>query len=219
MERKDAIEILRGLKPTNTVSITDAYNTGKALTMAIASLETDEAYQLEYEVSTQPSIEDFIEYAERTFGVKVSVKKSDNPDTVEKLFGECKTENLCDSCTNIGCMFQSGIKRGSCAFYMPPHLEPDNCGNYVVQDSTTKNDLGVDCISRDSAIKALDYDIKYFEFKSGVSKHMDDIAKLLNTIYETQVNNIKALPSVTPQEPRWIPVSERLPQKSEETDG
>ena len=59
-----------------------------------------------------------------------------------------------------------------------------------------------DCISRDSAIKALGYDIKYFEFKSGASKHMDDIAKLLNTIYETQVNNIKALPSVTPQEPK-----------------
>ena len=64
-----------------------------------------------------------------------------------------------------------------------------------------------DCISRDSAIKALGYDIKYFEFKSGVSKHMDDIANLLNTIYEIQVNNIKALPSVTPQEPKtghWI---------------
>lgn len=49
MNRQEAIEILRGLKPTNTVSITDAYNTGKALTMAISSLETDEAYQLEYE--------------------------------------------------------------------------------------------------------------------------------------------------------------------------
>jgi len=75
------------------------------------------------------------------------------------------------------------------------------------QEPTTKHDLEVDCISRDSAIKALDYDIKYFEFKSGVSKYMDDIAKLLNTIYETQVNNIKALPSVTPQESKtghWI---------------
>lgn len=82
------------------------------------------------------------------------------------------------------------------------------------QEPTTKNDLGVDCINRDSAIKALGYDIN-FDFKPGVSKHMDDIAKLLNTIYETQVNNIKALPSVTPQEPRWIPVSERLPTKEE----
>ena len=64
-----------------------------------------------------------------------------------------------------------------------------------------------DCISRDSAIKAMDYDIKSFEFKSGVSRYMDDIAKLLNTIYEIQVNNIKALPSVIPQEIKtghWI---------------
>lgn len=78
------------------------------------------------------------------------------------------------------------------------------------EEPTTKNDLGVDCISRDSAIKALDYDIKSFEFKPGVSKYMDDIAKLLNTIYETQVNNIKALPSVTPQEPILNKIRDQL---------
>lgn len=51
-----------------------------------------------------------------------------------------KTFNsLCDSCTNNGCVFQSGIVRTKCDFYMPPQLEPDNCGNYVVQDPTTKN--------------------------------------------------------------------------------
>jgi len=47
-------------------------------------------------------------------------------------------DNLCDSCANIGCEFQSGIVRTKCAFYMPPHIEPDNCGNYVVQNSTTQ---------------------------------------------------------------------------------
>ena len=36
--------------------------------------------------------------------------------------------NLCDSCTNIGCEFQSGIVRSKCAFYMPLHIEPNNCG-------------------------------------------------------------------------------------------
>ena len=41
-------------------------------------------------------------------------------------------DNLCNSCTNIGCEFQSGVIRTKCAFYMPPHIEPDNCGNYVV---------------------------------------------------------------------------------------
>lgn len=45
--------------------------------------------------------------------------------------------NLCDSCSNIGCEFQSGIVRTKCAFYMPPHIEPDNCGNYVVQQEPT----------------------------------------------------------------------------------
>jgi hypothetical protein len=53
-----------------------------------------------------------------------------------------------------------------------------------------------DAISRDDALKALDYDIKSFEFKSGVGRHMNEIANLLNTIYEIQSDNIKALPSV-----------------------
>jgi hypothetical protein len=46
--------------------------------------------------------------------------------------------NLCDSCANIGCMFQSGIVRTECAFYMPPHIEPDNCGNYVIMQPIVK---------------------------------------------------------------------------------
>ena len=47
--------------------------------------------------------------------------------------------NLCSSCTNIGCEFQSGIVRTKCAFYMPPHIETDNCGNYVImQPSVTQ---------------------------------------------------------------------------------
>ena len=40
--------------------------------------------------------------------------------------------NLCSFCTNYGCEFQSGIVRTICAFYMPPHIESDNCGNYTV---------------------------------------------------------------------------------------
>lgn len=101
---------------------------------------------------------------------------------------------------DIPCYYKPSIKAVMDTIALSSSEKPNN--------STTKNDLGVECISRDSAIKALDYDIDSFEFKSGISKHMDDIAKLLNTIYEIQVNNIKALPSVTPQEPRkghWNP--------------
>jgi len=48
------------------------------------------------------------------------------------------SNNLCSSCTNIGCEFQSGIVRAKCAFYMPPHIETDNCGNYIVMQPTAK---------------------------------------------------------------------------------
>ena len=115
-------------------------------------------------------------------------------------------ENNIIARTKVGIAFDMAIKS----------LETDEA--YQLEyERTTKENLAdaEDCINRDSAIKALGYDIKCFEFKSGVSKHMDDIANLLNTIYEIQVNNIKALPSVTPQEPRWIPVSERLPKAGE----
>ena len=102
--------------------------------------------------------------------------------------------NLCDSCTNIGCEFQSGIVRTKCAFYMPPQLEPDNCGNYAVQAPTTKNNLGVDCISRQAALKIHD---EWFATCNIADKKESPKAK------------IKALPSVTLQEPRkghWIRV-------------
>lgn len=34
--------------------------------------------------------------------------------------------NLCSFCINVGCMFQSGIVRTECAFYIPPNIESDN---------------------------------------------------------------------------------------------
>jgi hypothetical protein len=36
------------------------------------------------------SLDDFIKYCKRTFGVELTVKKSDNPDTYAKLFGTTK---------------------------------------------------------------------------------------------------------------------------------
>ena len=96
-------------------------------------------------------LDDFIDFGKKAFGVELTIKKSDNPDTYVKLFG------------------------------------------------TTKNDLRVDCVSRQEVdrlacrylTKATDENIAFYE-------HFLD------------------LPSVTPQKPRWIPVSERLPE--EDTD-
>ena len=62
------------------------------------------------------------------------------------------------------------------------------------QEPTTKNDLGVDCIDRNS--------IKYYPGTGGY-------------MYASK-GEIDKLPSVTPQEPRWIPVSEYLPVTNDE---
>ena len=73
------------------------------------------------------------------------------------------TDNsLCNSCTNLGCEFQSGIVRTECAFYMPPYIEPDNCGNYVVMQppkeglkDTSKKELA---INEEEYISKADYE-------------------------------------------------------------
>ncbi len=61
---------------------------------------------------------------------------------------------------------------------------------------TTKNDLAVDCISRAEMLR-------YQEYLHG---------KMSNEENYKLWKFIKALPSVTPQESRWIPVSEKLPE-------
>ena len=60
---------------------------------------------------------------------------------------------------------------------------------------TTKNDLGVDCISRQEVLRLL----------------ANSIGKS-NTHLQTKVLKMSSVP---PQEPRWIPVSERLPENKE----
>ena len=67
--------------------------------------------------------------------------------------------------------------------------------NAEYKEPTTKNDLAVDCISREQALN---------EFC--IYNSYDNIGVDIVRSY------LKALPSLTPQEPRWIPVSERLPE-------
>ena len=53
------------------------------------------------------------------------LKRRKEPIDKDVLKSYLKEKNLCASCTNVSCEFQSGIKRSSCAFYMSPHLEAD----------------------------------------------------------------------------------------------
>ena len=68
-------------------------------------------------------------------------------------------------------------------------------------EPTTKNDLGVDLISRADVLKLMQDNWHAHNGDWAMQESMDDI---------------RALPSVTPQEPRWIPVSERLPDTDNE---
>ena len=63
---------------------------------------------------------------------------------------------------------------------------------------TTKNDLGVDCISRKAVLDITWQDPSY--------------ADPLNVLTEVR-DKVRELPSVTPQKPKWIPVTERLPKE------
>lgn len=66
------------------------------------------------------------------------------------------------------------------------------------QEPTTKNDLGVDCVSREK--------VRYMI--TGGKYSDEDYEQFIDRL----VNKLEELPSVTPQEPRWIPVTERLPE-------
>ena len=61
------------------------------------------------------------------------------------------------------------------------------------QEPTTKNDLGVDCISRAEAIKCLECD-----FDITGKENMKTVVNYINSAHDKIVN----LPSVTPQEPQ-----------------
>ena len=68
---------------------------------------------------------------------------------------------------------------------------------YKEGKATAKNNLGVDCVDRREVINRIFYS----------TDNSGDVV-LGSALRE----RIEKLPSVTPQEPRWIPVSEKLPE-------
>lgn len=116
--------------------------------------------------------------------------------------------NLCDSCTNIRCEFQSGIVRTKCAFYMPPqHSSGLEKNSQKLEKRNTKNDLGVDYRSLEDIKKLVE---RKADALDGV---MLDAGGVIIGLYFAIAND---LPPVTPQELRWIPVSEKLPNTDDE---
>lgn len=70
--------------------------------------------------------------------------------------------------------------------------------NAEYKGPTAKNDLGVDCISRQAVIDLMMQ--KWGENFSG------------DNAMQESIDAIREMPSVTPQEPRWIPVEEKTPK-------
>ena len=40
-------------------------------------------------------LDDFVKYSKEKFGIEVSVKESENPDTFDKIFGDLVEDNMC----------------------------------------------------------------------------------------------------------------------------
>ena len=185
MERKEAIEILKKhpMWTGEPSEVVDVRLENKALQMAIASLETDEAYQLEYE---KPEIcEDCIsrkEIIDRCNNVilhGVVDKEGMHPISAETLLKETEsmpsvmpkaTKNDCETCIHnkgvlecdmYGCKYEPTTKNDHHKQNIQAYAHDFGVSEEQAEKElrvTTKNDLAVDaedCIDREIAIKEI----------------------------------------------------------------
>lgn len=120
-------------------------------------------------------LDDFIEFGKKAFGIELTVKKSDNPDTYAKLFGTTKND--------LGVReFEEIVVE-----YPPEDL-------FIYPEYKGKPYFSI------KYKEGNDYFIGYGTYNPKVfSRYLRDYF----------------MPSVTPQEPRWVPVSEKMPKDSE----
>lgn len=127
-------------------------------------------------------------------------------ETILKIREICKAYDKCYD----GCLFHVDHE---CVLGIPPANWSDEdlylIGKAVEQ--TTMNELVVDCIDRAELLKAVDTWDKFgCDANTKLVRYQDHYIPYIH--YDDVIKCIKSMPSVTPQEPRWIPVSERLPE-------
>lgn len=144
MERKEAIKILINYGEHNIIARTKV---GIAFAMAIASLEADEAYQLEYE--------DWKAYRKK--------KMEEQPVDKSDEFEEWKLNEDKDSYLRIGDIVDRFKEIDEHYNHNPWNLTQIFSNLNVLQRveckielPTTKNDLGVELIDRVELLKAMD---------------------------------------------------------------
>ena len=67
------------------------------------------------------------------------------------------------------------------------------------QEPTTKNNLGVDCVARQDVERYIEGFINEYTPREELE------------FINLELDGLKHIPSVTPQEPKWIPITEGLP--------
>ena len=179
----------------------------QALDIAITSLETDEAYQLMEEqpefcedcISRKAAIEVFKneEDAEATswYLAGVVFRLEDLPSVLPKL----QFYPPCQDCNTKMDEIRKAYDKVSFGTMCKDVLD------YLEQEPTTKNNLGVDCVSR-ADVNRLICEYRDDATETGSKRDLERayganaVGKLINE-----------LPSAMPK-PRWIPVEEKLPE-------
>ena len=208
MSRKEAVEHLKdlddivGLDAYGRKAITIDIEDIKAIRMAIASLETDEAYQLEYE---KPKFcEDCVSrkavcewYCNTTCNMDYCTEpclehkelcelpsvlpKADAPETNVGKIGSTTKNDLVVEKTDM-------IDKSN---FSQEQYKTDLQSAYDCGYAQAKNDLGVDAVSRKAVLHTLDR----MDSALDVDRTVETYKDLLKECY-------KVLPSVTPQEPK-----------------
>lgn len=122
-----------------------------------------------------------------------------NGEKMQEMFPEGKTRRC-----RGGVVFESD---GWC------HAYDFDWWNAEHKEPTTKNDLAVDCIDRAQAqteieMNASRYTLAHERGAKGEVEWSDNLIAI-----DDVLDIIRKLPPVTPQ-PRWIPVSERMPEEN-----
>ena len=107
-------------------------------------------------------------------------------NSLRAVIEDGKIDNLCKSCINLGCEFQSGIVRTECAFYMPPHIEAIPKADY---EARLKADLKAILVELQLKIEEfrLDFDGTGEESIQGFA---DGLAKG-NSFIQQKINSLK----------------------------
>ena len=160
-------------------------------------------------------LDDFIEFGKKAFGVELTIKKSDNPDTYSKLFGTTKNDLGVDAVSRKAVITIIQNHWWNCRDIDKlvnelPSVTPQLSSELEKNSKKLEKDFGEsDCIDRAELLKAIDTWDKFgYTARYGLERlDKDDKGFVPYVKYDDIVNCIINMSSVTPQESKtghWI---------------